>query len=110
MNTQIHPTFSQSFKRFFISGFLISAALFAGGFFLRKHGFEIISHFLLISFCISLIATLGGLGYMIYNVKCPKCGMKTQTTKDPTQSYWQAQCKSCDTTWHLDIGTGTNES
>ena len=101
-----HPTFSKWFQRFFLSAWIVTAALFGGGYLLLKHGFEIMGRTLAISFCFSIIGTMIFLGYQLFNVKCPTCGLKTRTAKDPTQSCWMAHCKSCNKIWDLGIGAG----
>jgi len=75
-----------------------------GGSLLCKKGFFVVGHDLQIASSVFVVAALVYLPYQLFNVKCPKCGMKTRTEKDLTQSRWLANCNDCNIAWDLEMG------
>ena len=107
MDNQKHPTFRKQFTQGLFIGVFISVFSAFIGIFLSRNRFFVAGHDLMIASGVFVIGTLLYLSIKFFNVRCPKCGKKTQTHTDARKTHWLASCNNCKTSWDLEIGYQT---
>ncbi|MDD4173948.1 MAG: hypothetical protein WC328_04530 [Kiritimatiellia bacterium] len=104
--TKKHPSMSRRMITFIFTVALLGVFAIGLSFCLDGKNDQI-SDLMLISFMILVSTGLIGGFVMLYNVRCPDCGGRTQTTQNNKLDMWQAHCQKCDITWDLGLGTET---
>lgn len=104
--TKKHPSISRRVISFIFTFALLGVVAIGLSFYLDGRN-DRISDLMLIAFMILVSTGLIGGFVMLYNVRCPDCGGRTQTSQNKKLDMWQAHCPNCDITWDLGLGTDT---
>jgi hypothetical protein len=99
-----YPKIGRRVTRFIITFGILGAIAMGLFFYLGSEGHEELANAMLIAFFLLVPFGLLGGFFMLYTVRCPRCGGATKTLQNKKMDMWQAHCERCKVTWDLGIG------